>query len=267
MPPLPLVPDEGLRREHDALADELAQLLADRETLLHVHAPALEAEYRLQVGSWQLEVLRAECETRRLQRRIELFQAARNRGEPPDPDAVERVLDREFAAWLGRVDAERHSLERARSWADLPRLSADESRELRALFRALAKRLHPDANPEGGADAGTLWLRASAAYRLGRLDELRALALLADSAAPEGPFTGSALAERRDLLRAAVERLLAEIAAIRERFPFTLEAELADPGWVERRRAELTARRDELADRRQLLEAAFAQSFPEAAGG
>lgn len=258
---------DALRREYDTLAEELANLLAERERLLGQHGPALEAEYQLQVGSWQLEVLRLECEVRRLQRRMELFQAARNRGQPIDPKAVERVLDDEFAAWLGRLDAERHALQRAREWLDLPRLSAEEARELRTLFRALAKRLHPDASPEGGPEAEALWLRGETAYRLGNLAELRALTLLADSVPGAVPSGVGALAERRDALRAAAERVRAEIAAIRARFPFAVEVQLADPAWVRRRRAELTQRRDDLADRRELLQAALRARFPEAADG
>lgn len=260
--PQPTPENQALRREVADLTDRLAGLLAEREALTNGVGRGLEADYRLKLGALQLEVVTAECMVRRLRRKLELIQAALNHGEAPDPEAIELRLDEELAAWEARVDAAREALKQARRWVRLPTLSVDDARDLRTLYRRLAKRLHPDVNPGGGETAARLWLQAGAAYRMGDLGELRALALLADRMTrPELPV-GNALIERRDALRAAVTRLLEEVTTIQQRFPFTLRDHLADPAWVAARQAELTARRDELADRQRLIEAALAGLLP-----
>lgn len=93
-------------------------------------------------------------------------------------------------------------------------------------------------------------------------------ALLADDLPSSAePLVGNALRERRDALDAAIARLHADGAAIRRDFPFTLEAELADPAWVAARQAEIAARCNSLADQRLLLEAVLAQTLREKPGG
>lgn len=251
---------ESLRRSCLVLADELARLLADREVLLGVVGPDLEAEYRVAVGDLQLELLAQECAVRRLRRKLELLRAALNQGTRPDERKVEATLDAEFAVWQAQLERERAAVRVAGARLAAPRLGPKESVELRSVFRRLARRCHPDANPLAGPAEAALWTRASQAYAAGDLDELRALELLAD-AAPELPASSAVgeLRARCDALRAAVERLLAELAAMRERFPFHLQASLQDPEWIAGRRAEIAVRRDTLADQRQWLEAALTQ--------
>ena len=252
-----------LRHECTLLHEELGRLLAERATRIEVVGPALEARYRIAVGALQLEVLRAECDTRRLRRMLELIQAAINRGTLPDIPEMDATLNAEFAEWQARIGAETARLRAAQLWAHAVPLPPEQVRELQTLFRQLAKRCHPDANPTGGEDARVLWLRISAAYAAGELDALRALALLADDLPRETEPTANAVRERRDRLQAVVTRLVTELAALETQFPFTLRERLDDPEWIQAQRDTLAARRDQLADERLLLEAAIAQRLAE----
>jgi len=258
--------NDALHRECALLHEELARLLVERTTLLELTGPALEARYRLELGALQLTVLEAECGVRRLRRKLELLRAALNRGAIPDLAAVSAQLDAELIEWQARLRAETARLEAARLWAAAPLLGVAEARELQELFRRLAKRCHPDASPEGGAAANALWLQASAAYAAGDLEGLRALALLADDLPAAGSLA-EGVRERRDALKAAVARLVAELAEIGLRFPFTLRDLLDDPARVEAERQTLTARHDALAAERVLLEVTLHAIVGEVAGG
>ena len=265
MTKLPQQTPENRRLRHECLLlhEELGRLLAERATRLEVVGPALEARYRLAVGTLQLEVLQAECDTRRLRRMLELIQAAINRGAVPDLPEMDAILDAEFAEWQARIGAETARLYAAQAWSRAMPLPPEQVRELQTLFRQLAKRCHPDANPAGGEEARALWLRISAAYAAGDLDALRALALLADGLPHDAGPGADGVRERRDRLRAAVTRLVAELAALETQFPFTLRERLDDPEWMQAQRDTLAARRDQLADERLLLEAAIAQRLAE----
>ena len=256
--------NDALHRACALLHEELARLLVERTTLLEVVAAELEARYRVAVGALQIEVLEAECAARRLRRKLELLRAELNRGAAPDLAEVEAQLEAEFAEWRGRMRVETARLAAARERLCAPRLSPELAREAHALFRRLARRCHPDANPAGGEAARALWLQASAAYAAGDVESLRALSLLADDV-PELSDAADAggVRERRDLLKAAVARLVAELDEIGARFPFSHRDRLDDPAWVEAERMVLVARRDALADERALLTAAVAQTLAE----
>ncbi len=251
---------EALERECELLRDELARLLVERARLLEVVAPALEARYYLRLGALQLEVLRLECEVRRLRRKLELMWEALNHDRTPDPRAIEVRLDDELADWRVRLAQESAKLNWARERFAAPlSMSAADSRELLRLFRALAKRCHPDANPEGGDRARQLWHQASDAYARRDLESLRALALLADGLADPEPLNdvASALRQRRDALQTAIAQLLAEIEEIQRRFPFTIRQMIDDPEWVAGKRAELEQKRAALTEERLRLIAAL----------
>lgn len=259
---------EALHVACRALRDELARLVADRDHLLHVVAPNLEAEYRLLLGAAQLELLEVECAVRRLRRMLELVRAAAAREVAANLAEIERRLDAEMLAWQARLAAERRALSAAVAHVEAEVLTDAEGRELHALYRQLAKRLHPDVNPAGGEATRALWLRAATAYRAANLPEMRATSLLADARSDDvddvPALAGDALRERHDALRVAIAAHRAAIDAAMGRFPLDLMDRLADPAWVAARQAELAARRDELADQRQLLEAALAHLLPEA---
>lgn len=263
MPHLPQpAPERGaLQRECALLREELARLLVERAHLLGVTGPELEARYRAALGALQLEVLEAECAGRRLRRKLALLRASLNRGAVPDLAAVEAKLDAELADWRQALRDEALRLEEARARLAAPPLGAEAGRELRALFRALARRCHPDANPDGGDDARALWLQASAAYAAGDLDSLRAMTLVADEIPTQGDATAAGARERSRALRAAIARLAAEVEAIRESFPFSIRERLEDPDGLAADRASLLARRDALADGRVMLEAAVAHTL------
>ena len=142
--------------------------------------------YQTKIGVWELRLLQAQFTVARLRRQIELAQASINRGERPDLIAIECALEQEFQAWVTKLE------ETARRIQDAEErlkhlLSPEEDRELKKLYYALVKRLHPDVNPNLTEDQRRLWMRAQSAYEAGDLSELRALALLAEKSAPIPP--------------------------------------------------------------------------------
>src|SRR5690606_9744203 len=125
------------------------------------------------------------------------------------------------------------------------------------LFRDVARRCHPDANPSGGDLASTLWHAANDAYRTGDLPRLRTVALLS-RAVPDGGIATEELRQRRRDLLDALSRLQAEIDDILTSFPLSLRPLLEDPEWLKAQQNAAMERLASLEDCRLLLEAELA---------
>ena len=92
---------EVLKHEsiNNALKQELAKLLTDYDALINVVGPNLEAIYLTKIGELQYELFFIEIEINEFKRRIELYQAAINRGETISKEVVEAVINEEFEKW------------------------------------------------------------------------------------------------------------------------------------------------------------------------
>ena len=231
---------KALLAEIALLGEELARLLADEHDLIHIVKPNLFALYQQKVGAWELQRLQAQVAMLRTKRMLELAQAAVNRGRTPDWTAIDGHLELEFVAWqqrikeaAGQVTAAGHLLKNL--------LPPEDARELKKLYHALVKRLHPDLNPKLTEDQRRLWLRVQSAYESGDIGELRALALLVDQRVPAAvtPAALDALRRDRDALQKQVAEMPRRIEAIESQPPFTLRAQLSDEAWVAARRQEL----------------------------
>ncbi|MFC3105026.1 hypothetical protein [Salinisphaera aquimarina] len=126
--------------------------------------------------------------------------------------------------------------------AQWPLLDADESAQLRHIFRALLNALHPELRPRAAADArALLWPEVLRAYRGGDSQALRGL--LARTRALEvmaelPPALAALRGEHDRLVRAreAADRRLAELS---QTFPFCMRDKLADAEWIRRQRLAL----------------------------
>jgi hypothetical protein len=225
-----------LCEENSLLREEVVHLLTEAHDLVHTMKPNLLALYQTKIGVWELKQFRLQCQASRLKRKVELIQASLNQGRWPDLAAIEAQLEEEFRAWEHklRLESERIAAaeERLRHL-----LSPEDDHELKKLYYGLVKRLHPDLNPDLTENQQRLWWRVQEAYELGDLDELRALALLADRSA--SPVSTASSLERLTIeqrtLDQQIQRLLKEIETIESRPPLTMRSELLDDDWVRNR--------------------------------
>ena len=225
-PPSPALLTAELRlaqlvREVTALDDEVKALA---RALL-----AVEARYREATGAAFEELDRAEGFLRRLRRLADLLsrlEEALRRGPRPPARAARRAPP---AGEARRVRAEAPSPVPEPPPAEAAGRPA--GLELKALYRRLARRLHPDlarGDEAERARRSDLMARANASYARGDLAGLELLAERVGALEPPGHFTD---AERRGQLArriAAVEAARARLAAERDRLAASEAARLRD---------------------------------------
>jgi hypothetical protein len=124
---------QRLTDENALLREELTSLLTEADDLIHTIKPNLLALYQTKIGLWELRALRAQFETARLKRKIELVQAALNRGEKPDLTAIEGQLELDFLSWQLKLKEAQERIQAAE--ARLKKLlSPADDREIKTFY-------------------------------------------------------------------------------------------------------------------------------------
>lgn len=247
---------QRLAAENDLLREELATLLAEAHDLVHTTRPNLIALYQTKLGAWELRLLRVQCAVARLRREIELIQASLNRSERPNLVAINGQLELEFLQWQQKVQDAGRQIQAAEARLQ-HLLPPEQDRELKRLYHALVKRLHPDVAPSLTADQKRLWQRVQTGYERGDLTELRALALLAeaDGHVPAPGRSLDTLRADRAILEQQIQALLAQIASILRQPPFTEQALLEDEAGLSARRQAIELQIEQVETQRAALEA------------
>ncbi len=227
---------QRLEADCQLLREEVARLLAEAHDLINVVKPNLLAIYQMKLGAWELKRLRLECDIGRLKRKISMIQASINRGERMHEAELEGQLDLEFIDWRTRVAEAVAALDAAKERMDHP-MAPNAAQELRDLYRAFVKRLHPDLRPDLTERERQLWYRVQEAYDRADIEELRALALIEPSTAVRRSTALEDLTRERDSLREHAKRLIGELADVEAQPPYTLRKQLADETWINDTRA------------------------------
>ena len=232
---------ESLKTETEKLRTELSMLLLERDELVFVICRNLETEYMLKIGGLEHQLYAIQCEAQRLKRESELIQAALNRQEKPDFTRIDRLLDREFAAYQEKLDEQIRQMNEALKHSQAELLSPEDTKELKSLYRKIVKVLHPDLHPDLSDAERQLFENAVTAYKNGDLLSIRAIyETIGDGpVAPDDADTMQTLMKTKKHLEALIAGINEEIAKIKGRYPYTERNLLADDEKVEERKAQL----------------------------
>lgn len=239
----------GLDHVMQATTERLTDLVLEYDDLLLQQKPHIEAQYAVQVGSYETECLRMENEYLRARRKLALVMQSVNLGEVPDEEHIEKQLDEEHREWEVELGQRLATIQASIAFAQSSKeLSAAEADELKRLYRTLSKRLHPDINPDQ-AETDKAWLQqVQVAYASGDLTILRSIEVATRHLAtikPVGLAPGltmeEALQKEIDSQVASIELVSARIAVLLEQYPFCVRDLLADKNRV----AEVVAQLEE----------------------
>ena len=232
---------EKLKSEVEKKRTELSMLLLERDELQFVICMNIETEYMLKLGSIEYKAYEAQCAALRLKRKIDLIQAKKNRQEKIIISAIEETLDEEFAEYQKQLDEQIDKVNAAIKRSKAEVLSDEENKELKKLYRKIAKALHPDINPDVSEAQVQLFDNAVSAYKSGDLGTLRIISeMVGNNPLPEQHKDAmTQLVEERERLEGLLESIRESIENIKTEYPYTMKDILEDTKKTEQKKQEL----------------------------
>ena len=234
-----------LQLRYGALKERVANQIEMLHMLVRTKGPNLKARYMMFIGRLEYKVFELKVELNRWRRRLALRQAALNRGETPDLNAIEATLKQAFAEFMLEIKRRAKEVKEDARRFSAEKLSEEEFTAVRAAYLSAVKRLHPDLNPDLPKAAQDLWNEIQAAFAAHDWEGVRLLAALVDSVASgvedfaSAPDAITAMREACASLEAKSRELMSKTDRIQKSVPFTYEALLDDEDTVKERQNDL----------------------------
>lgn len=237
-----VLPDsDNLKADVERLRTELSMLVLERDELLYQECKNIEMAYLLALGGLEFKVYEIECAILRLKRKAELIQAKKNRQEKVSLAAIEKILNKEFAEYQAKLDAQIDRMNAALERSHRGVLSDEEAAEIKKLYRAIVKALHPDLHPEQSASRIQLFCHAVEAYENGDLNEIRIISVMTAEPSPAEENTDRTvfLLKEKERLTKLVKDVQDRIAEVKAEYPYTMKSLVQNPERIRARKAEL----------------------------
>lgn len=171
--------------EVEKLKDQLSQLIFEYDYLINQICPKIERQYVLEFGLFEYELYNLELKIDKLKRKIQLIQIEINHENEVDLNKIDEILAREFEEYEKQLQAQ---VDEIKSLEDIKtkKLSDEEFKKLKKLYKLLIKKLHPDLNPNQTFLEYNLFLSTVKHFENGDLKGLESIsAILPEKGAEE----------------------------------------------------------------------------------
>ena len=203
---------------------ELIQLIVRRD-FLKSETRSIEIRYYQLFGELLMDIQRTVFEYTQLGYLIEFYQKKINQGEKVDAREAERYAEERLNEKLVEMSELFGAVSTAMSAVEVPQETAEDAK---AIYRRIAKKIHPDFNPEAmeNPDLKALWVQVQESYENYDVDRLVELELLTNRVLNGSGVTASEL--NIPDVDERIKRIHIEIAKIISTKPYTL-IELISP--------------------------------------
>ncbi|MFA6928825.1 MAG: J domain-containing protein [Lentisphaeria bacterium] len=264
--PLDVSPEyEKLKAQFEQFRGEYSELITRYQELLTTIIPNVAMDYMLKIGRREHQLFTLQVKFQQLKREINLYQAALNRGERLSQQQVDKIIRQEFNEYQQQLRKQEQQIKEAEKRFSCEKMSPQASKEIRKLFLALVKKLHPDLHPDFSPLANNLWNQVMEAYEQNNLAELK---LLTDMTAEmiKNPEIPTAPEDAIVIFRKKIDKMLCRAQALEERLqelqkipPLSYVDLLADANQVLSKRVELEQRTQLLEEQILTLQSTLAQ--------
>jgi len=219
----------------ELLRERLLRLILEKDELLAVAIPNIEAAYQRHIGCLVFEKFCLQTEISKSKRTIEIIQTSLIHGAKATRESVEKRLELEFREWEERLKEQLRMIEAARE-SEKSRASVEEARRINRLYRRLVRKLHPDLNPGLLPEYRMLWEPVQEAYLKADAEDLGSLWLIVGELGEVSSKQPSGLEQLRrieDGFRKSIQKVKSMISEIVTGHPYVLKDRLNDRTWVE----------------------------------
>lgn len=231
---------ENLKNEIKDLEKIFAEEIFKRDELEYIICKNIKTKYMVEIGGLEYEVYSLYCKYRRLRRKAELIQFRKNRRERVDMRAIDTSLDQEFADYQKRLDDRADDITKAVGERAKEKMSSDEVREFKGLYRKLIKKLHPDLHPDQTADKIELFHKVVEAYKTGDTKSLKVIDQIVETNIIfETKTTMEGLADYKAQIIKNIGYVKNDIQKLKTTTPYIWKEILEDPIKKEEKIAEL----------------------------
>lgn len=237
----------------EELKRESANLFYKRDEMLTYEYPRLCSLYLTEIGQLKYEEFSLQTDVKVLSLRLSLIQSYINRNQAPDYDAIEERIRIEKDNYKRLLNEKMEDIKAAREYLAAPLMTPEESRELRAIYMLLVKKLHPDINPGQPERHKELFLKVVAAYKTQDLATLRQILLMIDTDSVEN-LPAETLQDQIEKLEKTVEGIRERITELESQFPFDLRDKIYDKDWVAEQQNLIKESIKALTEKKQSLE-------------
>jgi hypothetical protein len=225
------------------LKNEVVSLLQEKESLTSHICPSISLAYTVRVGHLRCELFELELQASKVKRMTELIQRSINLSQkfslPEAEETVQKELETRFMNLDFMKVALKKDLEAVKEAG--PQVPHEELSALKALYRLIAKKLHPDLNPNLSDKEKALFGMATEAYKELNLETLAEISAVLDQS-PIVSGDGLPAPSREDTereisrLKGILKNLKEKIASIKDSYPYSKLPVLNDPTLLEEER-------------------------------
>ena len=253
---------QQLKDEYERLQQEYSELVAKRDDLLQHEGPLLEALYMTTIGQLLYEELCLQQDIALLKYERDLLQAYENRGEEPDFKEILEKVEETAKTFNENLKKEEEKRKKAKAYyeehqEEQGKQKEAERIELKAIYKRLVHRLHPDLHPEQTEWERELFLKVQEAYEKQDLNALRQLEEELNSGISSEEMDNETVEEWEERIQKLKDLIFAikeEITRIENGFPFTYRTNLYDQEWVSATQEEIRVRIELLQKEKERLE-------------
>lgn len=195
----------------------------------------LEALYMTKIGNRQLELLNLQLEIKSMQRKIEELNTCFQRNETPSLASINAKILLEMTEVKEQLTKQKEMIVAAGDFLNNLIIPANP-KELKEVYRRLAKKLHPDVSGNDSDKLNSIWLLVLEAYNRGDLEALKSLKIVyADELKNirEQEDDEAMIKEKITFLKSSIKSLNDKISVVLSNFPYTVEALLRNDDLIE----------------------------------
>lgn len=233
---------ERLIIEVNKLKENIAELMEERDELVFHVCKDIEAKYMSEIGVLEYKLYEFQCKILRIKRKIELYQLRINRQEKINESEIETQLEVEYKQYQEKLNQMFKEIQDSLVRGSTERLSEEETKELKTIYRKLIKKLHPDLNSENVEKNRKLLEQVMHAYECADLKSLRNFELLIseirdNEEAQLGELDD--LRKKKDEYQTIIHGLIGAIKTIKNSYPYNMIEFLKNKDLINQKKIEL----------------------------
>ena len=220
-----IIPPEylSLKNTLEEIKAIITEKIAKKDHLIFHACKDIETLYMLKIGHLEFKIFEVKLNIRKIKKEILLIQKQINLQKDVDLNFIKNQIELEFEKYILELEEKGAKLNLALKRTELRKLSKEESKEIKKVYKQLIFKLHPDLNENITEKEQDLLFKVMDAYEAGDLEKLKVLKVLASdipNIVDSGEDTFDKLKEEIKILKINSELIDKEIDEIKNSYPY-----------------------------------------------